>query len=82
MKAYTLKELVRRGGDDRSPLARRADRRIGWRGSHQGRRPIDLLGVSPDDDVTDPTGSRAVDHRTTAEEIDRLTTEALALLFP
>jgi protein-tyrosine phosphatase len=80
-KAYTLKELVRRGNEigprpPDEPIA-------AWLARvHQGRRPIDLIGASLDDDITDPTGSRAVDHRTTAEEIDRLTTATLALLFP
>jgi hypothetical protein len=48
---------------------------------HQGRKARDLLGVSTDDDVTDPTGSAAVDHHTTAAEIDELVAEVLALLF-
>ena len=42
----------------------------------------DLMGMSTDDDVADPTGSWAVDHRTTAEEIDALSGAVLSLLFP
>jgi protein-tyrosine-phosphatase len=79
-KSYTVRELVRRGsavgarGDDQ-PLEQ-------WLATvHRDRRPTDLLGVSADDDVTDPTGSNATDHRTTAEEIDRLSNELLTLLF-
>jgi hypothetical protein len=49
---------------------------------NQGRRPADLLGVSDDDDVADPTGSHATDHRTTAEEVDALASATLRLLFP
>src|SRR5439155_22350468 len=55
-KTFTLKELVRRGTDvgPRTPDESLAE----WLArAHQGRRPIDLLGVSDDDDVTDPTGS-------------------------
>jgi protein-tyrosine phosphatase len=80
-KTFTLKELVRRG-DAVGP--RGADEPVAeWLARlHQGRRPMDQLGASADDDVTDPTRSPAVDHRTTAEEIDRLGTEVLDLLFP
>jgi protein-tyrosine-phosphatase len=80
VKTYTLKELVRRGSQ---VGPREADEPLPeWLARvHQGRRPMDLLGASPEDDVTDPTGSNAVDHRTTAEEIDRLGAEVLDLLF-
>jgi protein-tyrosine phosphatase len=80
-KTFTLKELVRRGGEvgARSPDEPPAD----WLARvHHGRRPMDLLGVSADDDISDPTGSSAVDHHTTAEEIDQLATEVLDLLYP
>jgi protein-tyrosine-phosphatase len=79
-KTYTLKELVRRGAErgGRAPDQSVAE----WLAvMHQGRRPTDLLGISSDDDVTDPTGSNATDHRTTAEELDALVAETLALLF-
>jgi protein-tyrosine phosphatase len=79
-KTYTLKELVRRGTErgGRAP-----DQSVGeWLTVlHQGRRPTDLLGISRDDDVADPTGSKAADHRTTAEELDAMAAETLALLF-
>jgi protein-tyrosine-phosphatase len=79
-KTYTLKELVRRG---RERGARAPDQTVAeWVAVlHQGRRPTDLLGMSSDDDVTDPTGSNATDHRTTAEELDALAGETLELLF-
>jgi protein-tyrosine-phosphatase len=81
VKTFTLKELARRGAD---VGARSADEPLAaWLGRvHQGRRPMDLLGVSADDDILDPTGSRAVDHHTTADEIERLATEVLDLCFP
>ena len=81
VKTFTLKELVRRGGD---AGARRPDESVAdWLAHlHRGRRPTDLLGASTDDDVTDPTGSDATDHHGTAEAIDRLASESLALLFP
>ena len=46
------------------------------------RRPMDLLGMSRDDDIMDPTGSNATDHRTIAEEIDALAAEVLELMYP
>jgi protein-tyrosine phosphatase len=78
-KTFTLKELVRRGSEigPRGP-----DEAVGaWLARvHAGRRPIDLLGVSDDDDLADPTGSNAVDHRSTAEELDLLAAALVDLL--
>ena len=57
VKAFTLKELARRGNDvgARAPDESVAD----WLARvHQGSPTVDLLGMSSDDDVTDPTGSR------------------------
>jgi protein-tyrosine phosphatase len=79
-KTYTLKELVRRGNErgGREPQQSVA----AWLADvHQGRRPTDLLGMSKNDDVTDPTGSNATDHRSTMEEVDELSGETLLLLF-
>jgi protein-tyrosine-phosphatase len=79
-KTFTLKELARRG---REIGARPEGQAIGaWLAQlHAGRRPTDLLGVSLDDDVADPTGSNSVDHLTTAEELDELSEIVLDLLF-
>jgi len=78
---FTLRELARRGAE---VGPRGADESIAaWAARvHAGRRPTDMLGTSKDDDIADPTGSRAADHLTTAEEIQRLATEVVALLFP
>jgi protein-tyrosine-phosphatase len=80
-KTFTLKELARRGADvgHRQPEETVSEWLVRV---HDGRRPMDLLGMSPDDDLTDPSGSNAVDHHTTAEEIDRLAAQVLDLLFP
>ena len=80
-KTFTLKELVRRGS---AVGHRQPDQTISdWLAHlHEGRRPMDLVGTSADDDVTDPTGSRAVDHHTTADEVDHLSRQVLDLLFP
>ena len=50
--------------------------------ANAGRRPTDMLGTSPDDDVADPTGSALADHHGTAEEIFRATDAIVALLWP
>jgi protein-tyrosine phosphatase len=80
-RTFTLKELVRRGT---AIGPRRDDQSVAdWLaavGEH--RRPTDVLGASTDDDVTDPTGSAAVDHHTMADEVDDLTGALFALLFP
>jgi protein-tyrosine phosphatase len=79
--AFTLRELARRGGEvgPRTPGESVAQ----WIARvHKGRRPTDMLGTSKDDDIVDPTGSRAADHLTTAEEIQGLATEVVALLYP
>jgi protein-tyrosine phosphatase len=80
-RTFTLKELVRRG----SAVGPRApdESFAGWlERVHEGRRPADLLGASDDDDVADPTGRVLADHRSTASEIDALTTAFLELLVP
>ncbi len=80
-RTFTLKELVRRGTvvGPRAPgealhewLAR----------AHTGRRAIDLLGLSTEDDVADPTGNALADHRTTAGELESLSQALLELLVP
>ena len=80
-KTFTLKELVRRGGEagGREP----GETLASWLARvHSGRRAQDLIGLSSADDITDPTGSNAVDHRGTAEEIDALAGAVLGLIFP
>lgn len=80
-RTFTLKELVRRGTavgprDEHESVADWIAR------VHAGRRPTDVLGASPDDDVDDPTGSAIADHHGTAEMIDRLMDELVDLLWP
>jgi protein-tyrosine-phosphatase len=79
-RTFTLKELVRRG----TAVGPRASgepigtwlARVG-----AGRRPTDLLGASPADDVDDPTGSYTTDHPTLADDVDRLTDDLVRLLY-
>ena len=79
-RSFTLKELVRRG---------RAVGRRGYRESladwttrvSAGRRPVDLLGASRDDDIDDPTTNPMVDHHSTAIEIDELVATVVELIW-
>jgi protein-tyrosine phosphatase len=79
-RSFTLKELVRRG---------RAIGRRGYRESladwtarvSAGRRPVDLLGASRDDDIDDPTTNAMVDHQSTAIEIDELVATVVELIW-
>ena len=80
-RAFTLKELVRRAG----PVGQRAPgesldewlHRVG-----EGRRPVDLLGQSQEDDVADPTTDPLADYTTMAREIDTLVRELVDLAWP
>lgn len=71
-RAFTLRELVRRGGEvgprrPGEPLA-------GWLGRvHAGRSRMALLGDSPEDDIADPMGGAPEDYAQTAAELRVLT---------
>jgi protein-tyrosine phosphatase len=78
-RSFTLKELVRRG-EGFEPVAGETPRARLAR-LHAGRRPVDLLGASVDDDVEDPTGSGFADHETTARELGDLVDRVVALLW-
>jgi protein-tyrosine phosphatase len=78
-RSFTLKELVRRAAvvdssPDEPPATRLA--RL-----HLGRRPVDLLGSSRDDDVEDPTGSRFADHETMAREVSELIDRTVEIVW-
>lgn len=78
-RAFTLKEIVRRGEErgGRAPgepledwLARLA----------AGRRPVDLLAEADADDVADPIGGPRRSYERTATELDDLTARLARLL--
>jgi protein-tyrosine phosphatase len=79
-RAFTLRELVRRGQQigprlPGEPLA-------GWLGrAHLGRDRSALLGDSPDDDVADPTGGTARQHMATAAQLDQLLARLVQLAW-
>jgi protein-tyrosine phosphatase len=80
-RTFTLKELARRA---EAVPARTADLTVpAWIARlHEGRERRDLLGVSPLDDVTDPTGGTLAEHEDTARELDALIDRLLARAWP
>ena len=79
-RAFTLKELVRRGGQlgPRKPDEELVD----WLARvHAGRSSQDLLGSGSDDDVADPIGGPDELYARTADEIDTLLRRVVDLAF-
>lgn len=80
-RAFTLRELVRRGKESggRLPSEELATwlSRVG-----EGRELTHLLGESSDDDIADPFGGPIGEYRRTAREIERLVDELIWLLWP
>jgi protein-tyrosine phosphatase len=90
VRTFTLRELARRANDAQRPIhrtpdpdpARDLDRDLAdWvLALGAGRRPTDLLGDHPDDDIADPHGLGHEQVRRTADEIDRLARSIAALI--
>jgi protein-tyrosine phosphatase len=80
-KTFTLREIVRRGGE-RGPRRERqtlAD----WLGQlADGRRHSQLLGDSPLDDIPDPMGGTSEEYRTMLMELVTSTRTLHALIWP
>lgn len=70
-RAFTLKELVRRG-EERGARAPGQSFEEWLAKLHAGRSRKDLVGYSPEDDVADPIGRGAGFYRRTADELDDL----------
>lgn len=79
-RTFTLRELVRRG----RVIGPRFDEPLGaWlERVGAGRRPADLLGDDPVDDVPDPIGHSRRVYERTAAEIEELIDAFLMLAFP
>jgi protein-tyrosine-phosphatase len=78
-KAFTLKEIVRRG---EAVGARRSGQTLGeWVTSlHVGRTRVDMLGAAVEDDVADPIGRKRSFYDQTAAELDDLTARLAKLV--
>jgi hypothetical protein len=93
-RTFTLRELARRAGDAQRPIHRalyldpdpdsasKLSSDFGnWvQALGAGRRPTDLLGDHPDDDIADPHGLGREQVQRTADEIDRLARSITALI--
>jgi len=80
-RAFTLKELVRRG-EMIGPRAPGESIDAWLARAHSGRNRIDLLGSSPDDDVDDPIGLSRSAYANTANELSDLVDRLVDLLWP
>lgn len=80
-RSFTLPELARRC---QATGARGAEEPLPdyLRRIAEGRRPADLLGDDPADEVDDPYGRSARDYERTAAEIEDLVDTVVAHLFP
>ena len=85
-RTFTLRDLVRRAeaadpppdGVDQDPEAFQA-----WLGAlGAGRRAVDLMGDSSDDDVTDPMGRSRRFYERTAAELEDLVDRFVAIACP
>ena len=79
-KAFTLKELVRRG-DEIGPRPPGQSVEEWLLKAHAGRTHAGLLGEDPADDIFDPIGASRSQYEKTAAEIEDLTDRLVALLF-
>jgi protein-tyrosine-phosphatase len=80
-RAFTLKEIVRRG--EAIGVRQHGESIEEWIARAQGDRvQQELLGRDPIDDVADPYGRAAGDYEDAAEEIDDLVTRLVKLVWP
>ncbi len=78
-RTFTLKELVRRG-EDAGPRGE-GESVYAWLDRvAAGRRPADLMGDDPDDDIADPVGKPRSVYEDTADELEGLLRRFVALL--
>ncbi len=80
-RTFTLPELARLA-QETGPRGRH-ERLEDWLAFvGEGRRPTDLLGFDPDDEVADPIGRSAQHYERTAAEIEGLVRTVVDHLFP
>lgn len=80
-KAFTLKELVRRG--ERAGPRMYDEPLTDWLArAHQTRDRAELLGDSPDDDLADPIGGPLTAYQMTAAHLDQLVGRLVGLCWP
>lgn len=79
-RAFTLRELVRRG---QQTGPRRSEEQLdGWLSRvHAGRERSALLGDSSDDDIADPSGRPLEEYIATAAQLDYLLAQLISLAW-
>jgi protein-tyrosine phosphatase len=80
-RAFTLKELVRRGAAI-GPRQRDESLADWLQRASDGRRPADMLGDSREDDVADPTTDPLADYDAMAREVEELVRQLVDLAWP
>jgi protein-tyrosine-phosphatase len=80
-RAFTLKELVRRG-EIIGPRAPGESLEAWLARAHSGRNRTELLGASADDDVDDPIGMSRSAYEQTADELTDLVDRLVGLAWP
>jgi len=80
-KTFTLREIVRRG-QDKGPRQPGDSLHTWLQRLNAGRRHLDLIGDSPDDDIQDPMGGRSEQFRNMLIEVEGLTRSLHALIWP
>ena len=80
-RTFTLPDLARRA-EAHGPRRDGEGVRDWLRRIGAGRRPADVLGVAPEDEVPDPYGRPAAAYRRTAETLDELLDVVVSRLFP
>ena len=80
-RAFTLKELVRRG-EELGPRPTEESPGAWLARAHEGRDRRDLLGDSPLDDVADPYGGPSSAYEAAVTEIEDLVDRLVYLLWP
>ena len=79
-RTFTLKELVRRGGEV-GPRGPGQSIEAWLQAVHHGRSPTQLMGASPNDDVADPIGRGTPVYEATALELVDLVDQLVDLLW-
>jgi protein-tyrosine phosphatase len=79
-KTFTLREIVRRGCEvGPRPVDEPLDE---WLlRAHDGRRHVDLIGDSAQDDIADPMGGSSEDYRRMLTDVDALTGALHSLIW-
>jgi protein-tyrosine-phosphatase len=80
-KTFTLREIVRRG-QERGARGSEESIQEWLLGLNAGRRHMDLIGDSPQDDTPDPMGGPPEEFRAMLAEMEALTTTLYGLLWP